>query len=278
MHRFLHRLAVGAAVFTMFALSACGGDDATPVADESPAPATSESESPAGATISTSTSDLGEFLVDNKGMTLYMFTQDSPNTSVCEGECLAAWPALEGPVEACDGVDAAQIGSTTRSDGTEQATYNGWPLYYWVQDKTPGDVTGQGVGTVWYVLDPSGTPIGMPAEGAELTTAKHDLGTILVDAKGMTLYMFTEDTENKSNCAGDCLTAWPPFEGPVFAGEGVDGSLVGTTEATDGSIQVTYNGWPLYYWQEDKAPGDATGQDVGDVWYVLNAKGTPIGR
>lgn len=278
MHRFLHRTVVCAAVLTMFALSACGGDDTTPAADDSPSPTTSESESPAGATIATSTSDLGEFLVDDKGMTLYMFTQDSPNTSVCEGDCLAAWPALAGPVEAGDGVDAAQLGTTTRSDGTEQATYNGWPLYYWVQDKAPGDVTGQGVGTVWYVLDPAGTPIGMPAEGAELTTAKHDLGTILVDAKGMTLYMFTEDTENKSNCAGDCLTAWPPYEGPVFAGEGVDGSLVGTTEATDGSVQVTYNGWPLYYWQEDKAPGDATGQAVGEVWYVLNAKGTPIGR
>lgn len=102
-----------------------------------------------------------------------------------------------------------------------------------------------------------------------------DLGEFLVDAEGMTLYMFTEDTENTSNCYDDCAEAWPPLltEGEPTLGEGLDAALVSTTERTDGTVQVTYGGWPLYYWVQDAAPGDTTGQNVGEVWFVVSPAG-----
>ena len=102
-----------------------------------------------------------------------------------------------------------------------------------------------------------------------------DLGEFLVDAEGMTLYMFTKDTENTSTCYGDCAEAWPPLltEGEPTLGEELDAALVGTTERTDGTTQVTYGGWPLYYWVNDAAPGDTTGQNVGEVWFVVSPAG-----
>ena len=120
---------------------------------------------------------------------------------------------------------------------------------------------------------------GVGGQSATLTTAESDLGTILVDGEGMTLYMFTQDTQDsgESTCEGDCLAAWPPFEGEPEAGDDVDDSLVGTIERSDGTTQATYNGWPLYYWAQDSEPGDTTGQGVNGVWYVLDPAGEPLG-
>ena len=120
----------------------------------------------------------------------------------------------------------------------------------------------------------------VPVTGAAAVSLgqNDELGSFLVDEKGMTLYLFTKDTPNTSNCYEKCAVAWPPLlttGGPV-AGEGVDASLLGTTTRTDGTVQVTYNGWPLYYYEKDKAPGDVTGQDVGGVWYVVSAEGNQV--
>jgi predicted lipoprotein with Yx(FWY)xxD motif len=107
---------------------------------------------------------LGSFLVDDKGMTLYLFTKDTPNTTVCYDNCAIAWPPLlttDSPV-AGEGVDAAKLGTTTRTDGTIQVTYNGWPLYYYEKDKAPGDVIGQDVGGVWYVVSAAGDMVTTP--------------------------------------------------------------------------------------------------------------------
>ncbi len=103
-----------------------------------------------------------------------------------------------------------------------------------------------------------------------------DHAPYLVDGAGMTLYLFTNDTEGVSNCTGDCLTNWPPLrvaegEEPT-AGEGVTGELA-VIERSDGGRQVTYNGMPLYYWQADQAPGDTTGHEVGGVWFVVHPDG-----
>lgn len=105
------------------------------------------------------------------------------------------------------------------------------------------------------------------------------LGDILVDGSGMTLYMYTKDEADKSNCAGGCLEAWPPLlaDGTVVAGDGVDASLLGETALADGSMIVTYNHMPLYYWVNDLKPGDTTGQDVNQVWYVVSPDGDPVG-
>jgi predicted lipoprotein with Yx(FWY)xxD motif len=105
------------------------------------------------------------------------------------------------------------------------------------------------------------------------------LGQILVDGKGMTLYMFTKDGPDQSTCSGKCFTSWPPLntQGHPTLGAGVDASLVGNTKATDGSEMVTYNKMPLYYFAKDKAPGDTTGQGVSNVWYVVSPDGKPVG-
>jgi predicted lipoprotein with Yx(FWY)xxD motif len=106
-------------------------------------------------------SRFGSFLVDDKGVTLYIFTKDTPNTTTCYDKCAAAWPALltAGQPVAGDGLDAGKLGTTTRTDGTTQVTYNGWPLYYFAKDKQAGDTTGQNVGSVWYVIAPTGDAI-----------------------------------------------------------------------------------------------------------------------
>ena len=116
------------------------------------------------ATVATAESDHGTILVDGEGRTLYLFTQDSPGVSTCEGDCLAAWPPLLGEPEAGEGVDESLLDVTLRADGSQQVTYNGWPLYYWAQDMAPGDTTGQGVNEVWWVVSPEGEPIETMAE------------------------------------------------------------------------------------------------------------------
>jgi predicted lipoprotein with Yx(FWY)xxD motif len=104
-------------------------------------------------------SSLGSFLVDSKGMTLYIYTRDTPGTSNCYSGCATAWPPLltNGAATAGTGVTASMLGTTTRTDGTVQVTYNGWPLYYFARDKAAGDTTGEGVQSVWYVITPGGT-------------------------------------------------------------------------------------------------------------------------
>jgi predicted lipoprotein with Yx(FWY)xxD motif len=107
--------------------------------------------------------------------------------------------------------------------------------------------------------------------------ASSDLGDILVDGDGNTLYVFEPDAQGASTCYDSCEGNWPPLVGDVAAGDGVDGSLLGTAARTDGTDQVTYNGWPLYYFAHDAAPGDVNGQGVGDVWYVVSPAGDAVG-
>ena len=220
---------------------------------------------------------LGKFLADGDGHTLYLFTKDTKNTSNCYDKCEQAWPPVlpEGQPTLKDGVSTALISTTLRTDGSAQLTYNGWPLYYYFQDQAAGDTTGQAVGNVWWVVSGEGNPI----KPAALALAQTDpLGKILVDGDGRTLYLFTKDTRDTSNCYDKCEAAWPPLltlDQPTL-GDGVSTALISTTLRTDGSVQLTYNGWPLYYWFNDQAPGDATGQAVGNVWWVVSGEGNPI--
>jgi predicted lipoprotein with Yx(FWY)xxD motif len=113
---------------------------------------------------------------------------------------------------------------------------------------------------------------------AAVMVASTSLGDVLVDADGMTLYMYDPDQQGPSTCYDACATAWPPLltEGDLGAGDGADDSLLGTVERDDGGQQVTYDGWPLYYYAQDSAAGDVNGQGANEVWWVLDADGTPI--
>jgi predicted lipoprotein with Yx(FWY)xxD motif len=109
-------------------------------------------------------------------------------------------------------------------------------------------------------------------------TADSDLGTILTDGDGMTLYMFLNDTGTTSTCTVGCAATWPALtvDGQATAAMGADDSLLGTTTRDDGTTQVTYNGHPLYRYSGDSAPGDINGEGIGDIWFAVSAKGEKV--
>lgn len=148
----LTSLTSGFALAALVAAGCSSGTSATPPA------------SGGGATIDTSTSKLGTFLVDAHHKTLYLFEADKSNASACTGGCAAAWPPVmaSGTPSAGNGVSAPNLGTTTRPDGSKQVTYHGHPLYYFVQDTNAGQTAGQGskaFGAGWYVVSPSGNKI-----------------------------------------------------------------------------------------------------------------------
>ena len=237
-------------------------------------------------TVAASTTDLGTFLVDKDGKTLYYFSNDTaPGVSTCEGECLANWPPLTVPEGtqpvAGEGVTGV-LGAVPLGDGTAWVTYDGRPLYYFVGDAAAGETNGQGLGDVWYValedgsIAAGGAPQGEP--GLTLGTATTDLGTFLTGVDGKTLYYFTVDAvPGVSACDAECLANWPPAtfaEGQIpVAGEGVPG-VVNMTTTTDGQPIATYDGRPLYYFVGDAAAGETNGQGLGDVWFVALVDGS----
>ncbi|MDA0799064.1 MAG: hypothetical protein O2884_10400, partial [Chloroflexi bacterium] len=221
---------------------------------------------------------LGNVLADGAGNVLYLYTRDERETSNCSGGCLTAWPPLmtDGTPQAGDGVNADRLGVIQAPDGKSQVTYNGWPLYYFANDAAPGEARGQDRGDVWYVVSAFGGPI-FTAALVNLST-EGLLGAHLVDNSGRVQYLYTRDEKSVSNCSGNCALSWPPLlsvDAPT-AGDGVTADRLSTTVRADGSKQVTYNGWPLYYYAKDVKPGGTVGQDRGDVWYLLGPDGGPI--
>jgi predicted lipoprotein with Yx(FWY)xxD motif len=109
------------------------------------------------------------------------------------------------------------------------------------------------------------------------------LGKILVNSAGRTLYLFKKDAHGKSACSGECAKFWPPLRtsGRPTAGSGVSASKLGTIKRSDGTRQVTYNGHPLYTFQQDTAPGQTHGQGLtafGASWFVLSPAGIQVSR
>jgi predicted lipoprotein with Yx(FWY)xxD motif len=123
-------------------------------------------------------------------------------------------------------------------------------------------------------------PVESASDVALATADVGEFGEIVVNGDGRTLYLFTKDTADppKSNCNGDCAAAWPPVEAGSGTPkvEGIDDSLVGTVTRDDGTEQLTINGWPLYLFAKDTKAGEAKGQAVGDVWWVVNADGKKV--
>jgi len=221
---------------------------------------------------------LGTILTDNKGMTLYYYTKDQANVSNCYDQCATNWPPVlvtSGQPVWPAGLPGA-LSTISRKDGAKQATYSGMPLYTFAKDTKAGDMTGQGVGNVWYIAKP-GQLFVPNGETALKVTTDSKLGQILTDSNGWVLYYYTKDAPNATNCYGTCAKNWPPFVvalGDTKLPTGVPGTL-GTIDRTDGTKIVTYNGMPLYYWVKDLKAGDTTGQNVGKVWYVVPPSDKP---
>jgi predicted lipoprotein with Yx(FWY)xxD motif len=145
-----------------------------------------------------------------------------------------------------------------------------------------GSGGGGGGGGTAYGASSSTKPAPSPARGAaSVKLASTNLGKVLVDAQGRTLYLFEADKGPMSACDGACASAWPPLTttGHPTGGPGLMASKLGTTKRSDGATEVTYNGHPLYTYAGDSAPGQTNGQgldDYGAEWYALSAAGSKI--
>ena len=173
-------------------------------------------------------------------------------------------------------LDEDRLGAISRGNSAKQVTYNGWPLHYFAGDEKPGDTMGQDQGGVWFVVTTNGGPVYTKARIN--ATENNELGTMLTDESGRSLYLFTNDERNVSTCSGACALAWPPLitvEDPV-AGDGLAQDRLGAISREDGAKQVTYNGKPLHYYAGDEKPGDTKGQDRGGVWFVVTTTGGPV--
>lgn len=137
---------------------------------------------------------------------------------------------------------------------------------------------------------PAHQPEDQPKGATVLHVEQHvEHGEYLVDQEGMSLYLFegdvqgSEGSEPQSNCHEDCATAWPPLisEGEPQAHDELDPELIGTIEREHGEVQVTYNGWPLYYYSADHSPGHTRGHDIethGAEWYLVTPEGEKAGE
>ncbi|MFG2334836.1 SCO0930 family lipoprotein [Streptomyces sp. NPDC048604] len=241
---------------------------------------------------------VGKVLTDAAGFTLYRFDKDSasPPKATCEGECAKAWPVVTpAGAKAPAGVDASLLGEVTRSDGTKQLTVGGWPMYRYAKDTQPGDVNGQGVGGTWFASGPDGkkaAPGGGEGGGNDsgqesgtdlpgLSVRKDpELGEIVVDSRGMTVYRFKKDSAwpMKTACTGACLEKWPVVA-PVDKNdtEGISKKGFVTFARPDGIKQQTIDCWPLYTFAGDEKPGDTNGQGVGGTWYAVSPAGKLVG-
>jgi predicted lipoprotein with Yx(FWY)xxD motif len=163
-------LLTAAATGAVVALSACGSSSpaASTTSPGGVAGATAPTPTPAAATVAVGTAaKLGRFLVDATGKSLYLFEADTSTASTCSGACAQTWTPLttNGAPQATGGVTQSMLATTMRSDGTNQVTYNGHPLYHFAGDSKPGDVTGEGnnsFGAGWDVVSPAGAKIEAP--------------------------------------------------------------------------------------------------------------------
>ncbi len=124
-------------------------------------------------------------------------------------------------------------------------------------------------------------PVPQTAKAVKATVRveSSELGSILVDASGRTLYAFAKDTGSTSTCTDTCAAAWPALTvdgGGAPTGDGIDASKFGTTKRDDGSEQVVFGGHPLYRFSGDTEPGDTNGQGLNDVWFVVSPDGAPV--
>ena len=164
------------ATATLMLVAACGSNSVSPVSSNKAAtPGSGASATTSAAALGVAKTALGPVLVDSKGFTVYLLTADSPGHSTCSATCLQYWPLVAAPagssMPSVAGISAA-LKTTTAMSGASMVTAGGWPLYTFVKDKSPGDVTGQGVktfGGTWYAVSPSGSAVRTAATPA--TTA-----------------------------------------------------------------------------------------------------------
>ncbi|MFZ2074387.1 hypothetical protein [Methanoregula sp.] len=220
-------------------------------------------------TVGVATSPLGNILVDAQGKTLYYFASDIPasGASACSGSCSGIWPVFySDKITVSPPLMVSDFSSFVRADGSNQTAYRGWPLYYYQGDTKPGDVSGEDVKKVWFVVRPDETV---------MIAQRGMLGLFLTDRMGNTLYYFAKDTPGTSACTGACLAKWPAFSaGSISTPPVLDPENFSSLARSDGINQTAFMGRPLYYFANDTKPGDTNGEGFNNVWHVANITGT----
>jgi predicted lipoprotein with Yx(FWY)xxD motif len=231
---------------------------------------------------------LGTILTDANGNTLYFFSKDTKNTSVCLNGCLDMWPVfyIEN-LTTTSGLNASDFATITRTDGSLQTTYKGWPLYYYYQDNNAGDTNGENVNNVWYVAKPDYSLMYAKAQlvghDGNDYTSNYSIGqeetNYIVDIDGRTLYTFINDTNNTNNFTNPDFSnngVWPIAEITLDQIPSVlNNDHFGTIDVY-GRTQLTYKGWPLYYFGQDTERGDNKGISfpAPGVWPIANVNTT----
>jgi len=242
----------------------------------------------------------GRVLVDGSGSSLYEFSGDGlpqlaclPTNVAANGTpCTTAWPPLlaTGPVVAGPGVDPGLIGTVNRPGIGNQVTYAGMPLYHFIKDTAPGQMNGQDVTAflgIFRLVSVRGIP--EADENAAVNLELSPAGPVLdapVAGSTRSLYVLSADPAGQTSCTGQCAAVWPPLltdDAPI-AGPGVNQAELGVLPRPDGTLQVTYNGRPIYLFSFDLATGAPSGETLGDnfidppafgVWDSLAADGLP---
>ena len=209
-------------------------------------------------------------LAGSRGLTLYYYTEDKPGSgkSVCTGACAKAWPPLTAPVKAPAGAKMpGPIGMITRAGGVKQVTINGYPVYYYAEDMAPGQAAGNGAGGSWHVIKirtAAGSRGDGPGLGAEGRAHHGRDGAGRQQGADAVLLHGGQAGQRQVGCTGACAKAWPPLTAPVKAPAGAKmPGPIGMITRAGGAKQVTINGYPVYYYAEDMAPGQAAGNGAG---------------
>lgn len=232
---------------------------------------------------------LGEVLTDANGVTLYVFSKDVAGASTCLEGCLDSWPIFyASEAEIGTGLESADFGTITHPNGASQTTYKGWPLYYYApagdgEIEVAGSTTGEAVGNVWFVAKPNYTIMYASAQlvggDGKNYTADYTEGEgatpYFVNAQGRALYIFASDAKDTNNYTASDFSndeVWPVYTKDIEAVSSIiDASDFGTIDVF-GKSQVTYKGWPLYYYGQDTERGDTKGVSVPSpgVWPIVN--------
>ncbi|WP_243414909.1 hypothetical protein [Flagellimonas aquimarina] len=266
---------------TIFTLLSCSSDDNGPSDDGPP-------QADPNTVQLRSDGTFGNILTNADGFSLYFFSVDSKGDSNCIDGCRTNWPVFYTENLTLDnGLEASDFGSITRSDGDKQTTYKGWPLYLFSNDNTVSDVNGDGVGSVWYVAKPDYSVmmsqaqlVGRDSNGVETNlTSTYQPGDeqtfYMTDDEGNTLYRFINDTNSANNFTNADFSnngVWPVFEEQLQNVPSIlDANDFGSIDVF-GRNQLTYKGWPLYYFGQDAQRGDnfGVGFPVAGVWPILN--------
>mgnify|MGYP001099379456 CR=1 FL=1 len=236
------------------------------------------------------TAKFGSVMTDSAGRTLYFFAIDANGTSGCTGGCIALWPVFYTTKLTLDsGMNAADFNTIVRADGQKQTTYKGWPLYYYQADAKAGDINGDAFGNKWFVAKPDYQLMLANAQlvgndGVQYNSQYQpgqEITQYITDDYGRTLYGFTPDRFNKNNYTKPDFSnnaTWPIFElkGVKNIPSILDKAVVATTDVF-GKTQLTYKGWPLYYFGPDQQTrGNTKGVSVPKpgIWPIVNGNTT----